>query len=426
MKKRIAMFAALIMAFVFAFPAISVCIAEDGVTVPEGYDEHDYLLVRAFLEIRGDDGRRNGERMNGDYDPDDPETWTYRPTYSSERNIASWTDDEPKQLRSVSICYQPLIGELALTDCGSLRTVYCEKTNIASLVIANCGVLRDVSCFDGRLESANVTGCPQLQYLYLDRNELESFSLIGLHSMKILNLNDNRISELTLEDLPMLFDLRLGNNHIDELDISSLGNLRDLNVNDNELTELDFSASPQIRLVALCGNAFTEIDLSATHTALTGVIALGPGTVGYESYYYEEISETPRTHCVHAAPSDGFRFVGWYNDRGELVSQDADFGGFDEFYWDPEGDIYISHDPLTASGETYLAARFAPVGVDFLLGDANLDGSVTAVDALTAMRCALGVIGDASGFLCTCDIDADGTITTSDALTILRMAMGII
>ena len=45
------------------------------VSVPEGYDEQDYLKLYAFLEIADADGVKNGTKLNEDYDPTDPTTW---------------------------------------------------------------------------------------------------------------------------------------------------------------------------------------------------------------------------------------------------------------------------------------------------------------------------------------------------------------
>jgi len=54
-------------------------------------------------------------------------------------------------------------------------------------------------------------------------------------------------------------------------------------------------------------------------------------------------------------------------------------------------------------------------------GDANQDGTVTAVDALTALRAAVGTSPCPA---CRCDADESGTVSASDALTILRAAVG--
>jgi hypothetical protein len=54
-------------------------------------------------------------------------------------------------------------------------------------------------------------------------------------------------------------------------------------------------------------------------------------------------------------------------------------------------------------------------------GDANEDGTATAVDALSALRVAVGMSFCAA---CRCDADASGSVSASDALAILRVAVG--
>jgi hypothetical protein len=54
-------------------------------------------------------------------------------------------------------------------------------------------------------------------------------------------------------------------------------------------------------------------------------------------------------------------------------------------------------------------------------GDSNDSGTLTASDALFALRAAVGAIGCAPA---VCDATGDGAVTASDALSILRAAVG--
>ena len=57
-----------------------------------------------------------------------------------------------------------------------------------------------------------------------------------------------------------------------------------------------------------------------------------------------------------------------------------------------------------------------------LVGDADGDGYVTSDDALTLLRCSLGMTElECSAFT---DVDRDGVITASDALSVLRFSVG--
>lgn len=62
-------------------------------------------------------------------------------------------------------------------------------------------------------------------------------------------------------------------------------------------------------------------------------------------------------------------------------------------------------------------------GSAFVPGDVNGDGQVMTDDALTAMRCALGLINLDASQLRAADMDGDGAVSTADALTILRLAI---
>jgi hypothetical protein len=57
-----------------------------------------------------------------------------------------------------------------------------------------------------------------------------------------------------------------------------------------------------------------------------------------------------------------------------------------------------------------------------LCGDADVDGRVSAVDALIALKTASGAAACA---LCRCDSDDSGHVTATDALAILRSAVGL-
>ena len=54
-------------------------------------------------------------------------------------------------------------------------------------------------------------------------------------------------------------------------------------------------------------------------------------------------------------------------------------------------------------------------------GDANADASITASDALLALRTA---VGSSSCEDCICDADSSGQVTASDALLVLRASVG--
>ena len=64
-------------------------------------------------------------------------------------------------------------------------------------------------------------------------------------------------------------------------------------------------------------------------------------------------------------------------------------------------------------------------GTGGLIGDADLNGSVTIADAILALRHAMGLSTLSGQGLANADADANGSVTTADAIIILRLAMGL-
>ena len=92
-------------------------------------------------------------------------------------------------------------------------------------------------------------------------------------------------------------------------------------------------------------------------------------------------------------------------DRNGIISAHVwgSFSGFEE----------LEHFALSGGGEAGLP------------GDADGSGVIDTTDALTVLRCALGIAGDPDEFLALCDMDGNKRIDTTDSLIILRMALGI-
>lgn len=65
--------------------------------------------------------------------------------------------------------------------------------------------------------------------------------------------------------------------------------------------------------------------------------------------------------------------------------------------------------------------------LDFVIGDVDNDGKVSAADARLALRCSVGLekYGESSKQFSACDADSDGKVTASDARKILRFSVGL-
>jgi hypothetical protein len=64
---------------------------------------------------------------------------------------------------------------------------------------------------------------------------------------------------------------------------------------------------------------------------------------------------------------------------------------------------------------------FVTRGEVVLCGDADIDGTIAATDALVALQAGVGAAECAE---CRCDVNSAGGISATDALVILRAAVG--
>ena len=71
-------------------------------------------------------------------------------------------------------------------------------------------------------------------------------------------------------------------------------------------------------------------------------------------------------------------------------------------------------------------ATYTATYTEYLLGDVDLSGTVTAVDALLAMRHAMSIITLTGQQFINADIDGDGEVTANDAILIMRNLVRII
>ncbi len=116
--------------------------------VPENteLDEHDFNAVRSFLELKDENGVRNGEKLNEWYDPDDPTTWwiprdppSEYPTY----DLVQWNDSG--RLYSFSVGDIDFYGALDLSGASELQLLYIRGTHIESVNIEGCDELFELS-----------------------------------------------------------------------------------------------------------------------------------------------------------------------------------------------------------------------------------------------------------------------------------------
>ncbi len=424
--------------------------------VPAGYNQHDYNKIATFLELRDENGVRNGEKCGTNYDPNDPTTWGKEGYYESpddyiEPTTFTWSETTGEKRIMEITCYaDDLVGSLDLSGCTELLSLNCARnrisalnvsqcTNLASIICSSNGIsslslssnpqLTTLTCDNNSLGSINVSSNSQLRYLSVAGNQLSSLNLSANTNLLMLNCAGCGLSSLNLSALTRLLGLFCQNNNLAQLNLSQLtrlqfvncaGNgLSQLNVSantmivgiycdGNELTGLDLSSNSVLSYLSCRGNRLTNLDLSATRLGVNRITAQTGGTIGcaitrteLTNQYLPEVG-----NVVTAVPDSGYSFTGWFNAAGAQLSTDAEFA-------------------IAGTSETVFNARFGSAP-SFLLGDVNGDGHVDISDALLCMRAGMGILvltGDAAA---AADVNGDGTINISDALLCMRVAMGLV
>ena len=133
--------AGVLLALLLVFTGLHFGRADEAVTAPDGYDEHDYMVAASFLEQRDGDGVSNGKKLNDAYDPNDPETWVYESPFLT-HNFAGWTEVEPKRLTQLHLEGIPCVGAFSAVDCPELRTVIFNDTLVSSAEFSGCEKLK--------------------------------------------------------------------------------------------------------------------------------------------------------------------------------------------------------------------------------------------------------------------------------------------
>ncbi len=249
--------------------------------VPENteLDEHDFNAVRSFLEIKDENGVRNGEKLNYWYDPDDPATWFVMTISPDDKTIefipiAEWHSDGTLyaiQLGGVSqhrISYDfdeivlngmSLIGTLDLSGCTGLQSVEVNGVGISEIKLDGCTALHDL--------------------LIADATELSSISPATM-----------------LTNGEQTINLRITN---------------------CKLTELNWYLG-----WIFASSALSESNYTAYYYAQIDLTVEGPGSVGFETVHDGEDS-----YVKAIAYKDDFTddFLGWYDAKtGKLVSEELE------------------------------------------------------------------------------------------------------
>ncbi len=469
MKKRIlaaviaAVFAVLNVAL--ALPVFALNESTTRYPTPEGYNDHDYQKLVAFLEQTDDEGVKNGEKLSENYDPNDPATWNLhydnsgvwiesdgelriQEIYVSYKNLCGaldvsgytalyYLDCGSNNLTSLDVsgctaleelwCYNNNLTELDVSGCTALTDlicsvnnlttldvssntalegVYCDSNNLTELDVSGCTALTSFSCYSNNLTSLDVSGCTALVTLWCNDNNLTTLDVSNNTALQTLYCYSNNLTELDVSGNTALQYLYCYSNNLTELDVSNNTALTRLGCYSNNLTELDVSNNTALHELVCGGNNLTELDLSNNpYLPFDYVKSEGNGTIGYNC-------TLEWGGCVTAVPNSGAEFIGWFNEAGELIAS-ADVC---HYYEGP--DIW---DPEYTTNETVLIAKFTEA--EPIPGDADGDGELTSDDVLMLMRAVMGLDDITDDMLANCDMNGDGIVNFTDVLIMLRMVL---
>ena len=420
MKRKLKAIAAVLLVLVMLGSAMPMQLAAEAMTppttryaTPHGYNDHDYQKMVAFFEQTDENGVRNGEKLNEDYDPTDPRTWRgYDGDYC--RGDITWTivageyrlyeiffggrsnDAEPLEL----------VGFLDVSGCTALTEVRCESLGdiqLTGLDVSGCAALEALDCGGNELTELDVSGCTALTSLDCYENQLTELDISTNTELVWLYCYWNQLTELDVSANAALERLICYENQLTELDVSANTELRRLWCSGNQLTELDVSANAALEWLSCSENHLTELDLSNNpRIDIDTISAEGSGFIGVGT---DEIDDF--CFYIKAASVPGNSFCGWYAVDGTLLSTNVEINRND---FDGVNDFIAKFTASTPGG----------------IGDVDGDGAVRVSDAVLIMRYALGLIEFTPEQILCGDVDGDGFVKVADAVMVIRIALGLV
>ena len=164
-------------------PALTTAPSETAAAtdVPEKavYNRHDYLKVLEYLE-ESSWNKKNGERLNAEYDPDDPATWCYE--YLGEIHfIADWDDEGYMTSFTALVDGKNICGNIDLSGCERLDRVEISNYNMGAL---------------------DLSGCPLGEGVYLHETSLHELSPVPIET-PVLEITNSEMKHILWKSVPM-------------------------------------------------------------------------------------------------------------------------------------------------------------------------------------------------------------------------------
>lgn len=463
MNKRIlSIFFALLLALsvVFAVPfAREAAIAEEEWTVPEGYNEHDYNTIVAFLEQTNENGIKNGTLLNADYDPNDPGSWGEDNNPWNPHHRFSWEmfNDEMR-IAEIRLGMCNLNGELVLdacsylchldcgynsldrisvSDCNELQWLYCQSNYLTELDVSSCLKLRVLWCENNNLGMLDLSNNAELIHLYFgndpfgtstaknhireidlshnmkleviscDYMQMDSFSIPFCESLWMLGCRECGLNSIDVSNAPALESLSANGNCLSAIDLSNNVQLRELALNNNNLTELDISNCSLLESLWCDNNRLSSLDVS--HNT-------GLSTLNCSQNRINDLNLNDYVRNLYCTENP-LNSIDLSNCKNFQIDTIRTFGnGYVGCIVSIDDDSFVA--ASTCKDNSNFEGWFNEEG-DLLSTDEELDLSTffeTEKVFIAQFTDDETLIGDANG---------DGAVDTEDALLVLRAALGI-
>lgn len=207
--------------------------------------------------------------------------------------------------------------------------------------------------FEIYLRGCGLSGCLDLDgqndMVFLDvyNNKISSVRCTALPAMRIFGVQNNLLESLDARQMPACQGIDAGMNRLSSIDVSNNPELVELYINDNNFTEIDLSANHKLKYFYCHNNRIEKLDtrsnpllrhLNATGNPMKEILSLAPqqdgmlplevyagkgGCVGLKfnpvyNAQWKEAGEWQQSY--YAYPDDGYRFAGWQDSNGSIVS----------------------------------------------------------------------------------------------------------
>ena len=266
---------------------------------PEGYSDHDYQKLVAFLELPNGTGK-NGDKMSANYDPQDPTTWAG----------VSWDSGDSKRVDRIVWDSKGLVGDLNVRGCTVLEYLYCNYNQLTALDVSGLAALEGLFCYSNELTALNVSGCTALTGLNCSSNTLTELDVSSCSALTGLSCSSNKLTVLDLSGFTALKGLSCYSNELTSLNVSGCTALTQLYCYSNRLTTLDVSYCTALtdlscysnQLTSLNVSGFTALtDLSCFRNELTSLDVSGCPALEIICCYYNELTTLDLSDCTSLA-----------------------------------------------------------------------------------------------------------------------------